>query len=78
MEEKEILTDVIDVDGKDFFLVDTLDNYVFYAEEDNPENFLILKEINDNGEDYIVSLDDDLEYDKAISLYYEKFRDVSV
>ena len=75
MEDREILTEVIDVDGKEFFLVDTVDKYVFYAEEANPENFLILKEVNDGGEDYIVSLDDDSEYEKAISLYYEKYRD---
>ena len=78
MDEKEILTDVIDVDGKNFFLVDTVDSYIFYAEETNPENFLVLKEINDNGENYIVSLDDDHEFEKAVSLYYEKFRDVSI
>ena len=69
MEEKEILTDVINVDGKDFFLIDTVDSYVFYAEEANPENFLVLKEVSvsDNGEKYIVSLDDDHEFEKAIS-----------
>lgn len=78
MEEKEILTDVINIKGKDFFLIDTVDSYVFYAEEANPENFLVLKEISDNGEKYIVSLDDNQEFEKAISLYYQKFRDVSV
>lgn len=78
MEEKEILTDVINIEGKDFFLIDTVDSYVFYAEEANPENFLVLKEISDNGEKYIVSLDDNQEFEKAISLYYQKFRDVSV
>ena len=78
MEEKEILTDVINIEGKDFFLIDTVDSYVFYAEEANPENFLVLKEISDNGEKYIVSLDDNQEFEKAISLYYQKFRDVSI
>ena len=78
MEEKEILTDVINIEGKDFFLIDTVDSYVFYAEEANPENFLVLKEISDNGEKYIVSLDDNQKFEKAISLYYQKFRDVSV
>ena len=78
MEEKEILTDVINIEGKDFFLIDTVDSYVFYAEEANPENFLVLKEISDNGEKYIVSLDDNQKIEKAISLYYQKFRDVSV
>ena len=78
MEEKEIWTDVINTEGKDFFLIDTVDSYVFYAEEANPENFLVLKEISDNGEKYIVSLDDNQEFEKAISLYYQKFRDVSV
>ena len=78
MDEREILSDVINVDDKDFFLIDTVDNYAFYAEEANPENFLVLKEVSDSGETYIVSLDDDHEFEKAISLYYEKFRDVSV
>ena len=72
---EDILTNVIDIEGKSFFLVSTIDNYMFYAEENDPENFYVLKEITDEGEEYIVSLDDDNEYDKAMSLFYEKYEE---
>ena len=75
---EDIMTEVIDVDGKEYFLVNTVDIYKYYACEKDPKDFLILKEIVDEGEEYIVSLDDDKEYDKALAMYYEKFGDVSV
>lgn len=74
---EDIMTSVIELEGKDFFLVSEIENYVYYAEEANPKNFIILKEIIDGEEEYIVSLDDDLEYDKALALFYERYGEVN-
>ncbi len=35
-------------------------------------------EVISNGEEYIVSLDDDFELDKALSMYYERYGDASL
>lgn len=75
---EDIMTEVIEVDGKEYFLVNTVDIYKYYAYEKDPKDFLILKEITDEGEEYIVSLDDDKEYEKALAMYYEKYGDASV
>ncbi len=74
---EDILTDVIEFEGKSFFLVTTIDKYMFFSNENEPSDFLVLKEIIDEGEEFIVSLDDDREYDKALSLYYEKYEEVT-
>ncbi len=70
---EDILTTVIEIDGKEFFLVNTVEQYMFYSEMGNPSNFYILKEVVSDGEKYIVTLDDDDEYDKALIMYYKKF-----
>ncbi|MBQ6494450.1 MAG: DUF1292 domain-containing protein [Bacilli bacterium] len=75
---EDIMTSVIELEGKDYFLVSEINNYVYYAEEANPKNFIILKEIIDDDEEYIVSLDDDKEYDKALALFYERYGEANV
>ncbi len=70
---EDIETSVVEIDGKEFFLLNTLDKYMFYVDKDNPEDFYIFKEVNVDGEGYIVSLDDEDEYDNALDMYYEKY-----
>ena len=70
---EDIETSVVEIDGKEFFLLNTLDKYMFYVDKDNPEDFYIFKEVNVDGEEYIVSLDDEDEYDNALDMYYEKY-----
>lgn len=70
---EDIMTSVIELEGKEYFLVSEIDSYVYYAEEANPKNFIILKEIIEDDEEYIVSLDDENEYTKALSLFYERY-----
>ena len=72
---EDIETSVVEIDGKEFFLLNTLDKYMFYVDKDNPEDFYIFKEVNVDGEEYIVSLDDEDEYDNALDMYYEKYGD---
>lgn len=70
---EDILTTVIEIDGKEFFLVNTVEQYMFYSELGAPSNFYIFKEVVSDGEEYIVTLDDEEEYDKALVMYYDKF-----
>lgn len=69
---EEVMVDMINVEGKDFFLVDTLDKYNYFAEINNPENVCIMKTAQEDGEEVYISLDSEEEIDKALVLYYEK------
>lgn len=71
--DNNITVDALEIDGKDFILVDTIDKYYFFSEENDPENVCILKEIVEDGEELLVSLDDDAEIDKAFDLFQEKY-----
>lgn len=68
----EVMVDVIELDGKEFFQVDSISKYSFFAEVSDPKNICVLKEDVQDGEIVLVSLDED-EIDKAFSLYYEKY-----
>ena len=65
MEERE----TIDVDGKDFFIVDSIDEYYFLSEIENPTNILVFKE----KEDFLESVPIE-EAEKALHLYYKKHK----
>lgn len=74
MEEKEI--QVIEIDSKKYFLVDTLNGdentYYYFSNVENNEDVIILKDDLDN----FVSLDDDKEFDRALCLFYDKYKDI--
>ena len=73
---EEITVKTIDIDGKDFILIETIDKYNFFVDEDNYENICILKEIIDDNKEYLVDVEDD-EFDKALTLYYEKLKNTN-
>lgn len=73
----EVITDVIEIDGKEFFLVNTVDKYSFFAEVGNTSNVYVLKEVIEDGESYLVSLDNTHELEQAFLLYNEKYGDAS-
>ena len=70
----DVSINAIDIDGKDFILIETIDKYNFFVEEDNLENICVLKEIQEDNESFYVSVDEN-EFDKAFSLYYEKLKE---
>lgn len=74
----EIAVEVLELDGKDFILIDTVDKYSFFVEENNPENICIFKEGIENGEEYYLPLDSDEEVDKAFILYYDKLKNKTI
>lgn len=69
----EVSVNAIDIDGKDYILIETIGEYNFFVEENNPVNVRVLKEIYEDNESFYVSVDED-EFDKAFSLYYEKLK----
>ena len=69
----EVTMSVLELDGKDFVLVATVDKYNFFVEYDNRDNICILKEVEEDGEATYVPLDE-FEVDEAFSLYYEKLK----
>lgn len=71
---ENITVDALEIDGKDFILVDKIDKYYFFSEEKNPENVCVLKEVIEDGEEMLVSLDDDSEVDKAFDMIEEKYK----
>lgn len=73
MEEK-ITIDTLEIDGKNFILIDNVENYYFFFEENNEDNICVLKEIVENEEELLVSLENDNEIDKAFDLLEEKYK----
>lgn len=68
----------IEMNGHEYFLVDSVnsekDTYHFFCNINNNQEIQVMKDIIENDEKFYVSVDDELEYDKAFSLYYDKIK----
>ena len=69
---EEVTLKGLEIHGKSFVLIETIDEYNFFVEETNFENICILKEEIKNGDTVYIDVDDD-EFDQALNMYYEKF-----
>lgn len=69
----EVSMNVLEIDGKDFVLVETVGKYNFFVEDGNKENVCVLKEVEEDNEVLYVNLDEE-EFDYAFNLYYEKLK----
>ena len=69
-DEGEIEVNVIEIDGVEYseLMQLPLDGnvYVYLSDLDNPDNFIIHKLIEEDGEEYIVGLESKEEFDKAL------------
>jgi hypothetical protein len=68
---------VLKEDGKIYLVIDKIENgnvsYVYLANEEDENDFFIRKEIIEEDEmRYLVSLDNEEEFDKALQLFQEK------
>lgn len=74
METTETIT--IEIDGKEYFLVNTISHnnntYNFFANINNVQDIQILKEDIINNEKYYIPIENDTEFELALSLYYNK------
>lgn len=67
--------DILNVDGKDYFLIVSIEGYYYFAGVENQNDFFVKKkEIVDN-EEYFVSLDSIDELNKAMEIFSKHWRD---
>ena len=67
---------VLKVDDKTYLVVDTIwDNgnkYVYFLNENDKEDFFVRKERKENDQNYLVGLENDEEFVRAMELFHEK------
>ena len=68
----------IEMNGNEYFLVDSVtfknNTYHFFCNSNNNEEIQVMKDEIEGEETFYVSVDNEVEYDKAFSLYYEKIK----
>lgn len=66
------------LDDKKYLVVDTIEannaKYVYFVDDDDDTDFFVRKEVTENEEEFLIGLDDDQEYDKAMNLFIEKHK----
>jgi len=76
--EDTLQVTTIEIDGQEYFLVDYVreenNTYDFFANTNNIEDIQIMKEKIKDGEKFYVSIDNNVEFDKAFNLYYNKLK----
>lgn len=72
--------DVVLIDDNEFIEIDrvNIDNnvYVYLSQLDNSENFIIQKYVVIDGEEYFEGLESDNEFDKVLTYFLKKHKDV--
>lgn len=73
MKEMEVVTLE---DDNNYIVIDKIDNYVYLTKEEERDFFAIKKIELENDEEYFCGLDSDLEFDKALELFTNKYKDI--
>ena len=64
--------EIIDIENKKYMVLNEIsdndETYVFLANIKNPKEFIIQK-VDKNDNDYLINLDNDDEYDRALKLF---------
>jgi len=55
-------------------LVDNENTYVFLSNIDKPDDFCIRKLIHKDNEDFIIGLNDNHEFDRVFTIFYNKYQ----
>ena len=84
LDEEEGIIELVDDEGKvtRFIFVDTVevDDTIYYAlvpeDEDEQEQFVVLKEVEDNGEYMLATIDDDDEYNRIGEIFIQRFTEL--
>ncbi len=76
VEDKTVSVKTITIDNIEYIIIDdiTADNtrYIYLIEDNNPSKFMIRKVKVIEGNEYLVNLDNDEEFNKASQLFQEK------
>ena len=73
MEEVEVVTLE---DDKDYIIVDTIDDYVYLVNEEQPDEFCIRKIEKEGEDEYFVGLNSEAEFDKMLLEFTKKHKDI--
>ena len=63
-------------DNSDYIIIDKIDNYVYLTKEEERDFFAIRKIEFEKNEEYLCGLDSDEEFDKALELFTNKYKDI--
>lgn len=67
---------VFNLDGKNYLVIDTIKEndakYVYLSNEEDVNDILVQKEIKEEDKTYLVNLETEEEYNKAMLLFEEK------
>lgn len=76
---EEIQVNTILIDGMEYCLIDTLEEkgkkYYYFVNETNSNDVQVLTDAVKDGEEVFVSIESDNEFDRALSLFYNKYKD---
>ena len=76
VEEKMVNVSTVTIDNIEYIIIDDItvsDNrYLYLIEDNNPSKFMIRKIKVIEGNEYLVNLDNDEEFNKASQLFQEK------
>ena len=61
-------------DGIEYLITDKIDNYIYLNNINDIEDFCIRKEIIKNEEEYIIGIDSEEEFYKALELFQKKYQ----
>lgn len=61
-------------DGIEYLITDKIDNYIYLNNINDIEDFCIKKIIIKDNEEYIVGLDTDEEFFKALAIFQKKYQ----
>lgn len=67
----------INIDNKECFLVDSISDdkntYNYFSNINDKDDIYVLKDKNEGNDSFYVSLDNEAEFDYAMSLFYSKY-----
>lgn len=69
---KEIIQTVTLEDGIEYIILDEIESFMYLANIDDETDFCIRKIKTEQGQEILVGLDSDEEFDNALKLYYKK------
>lgn len=72
--------DIVLIEGNEYIEIDRINiennTYVYLTELSNPDNFIIKKYLEVDGEEYFEGLESDNEFDKVLTYFLKKHKDI--
>lgn len=65
-----------EINGKDFLEIDRINEYVYLASKDDPQDICVRKVVISDGKEVLGGLSGEEEFISAMRIYAEKYKDV--